>query len=336
MYQKRIFLCLLSLLLLLMPLAPVAAAAELTRNIASGTCGDEITWSLDGYTMTVSGSGDMDDGCPWEDYKDHIETVILTGDITKVGAKAFQDCQFIRDVDFGDSLREIGERAFSGCERIQLIHLPATFRVFGASCFRGCENLEYVYCDGGMPSFKDSCLYTGNYISVFYPTNNPWPQEYVSQLISNFGGRLGIMMGNYQDSDVVLKAVDVEDDDNDEDDTTSRSRSEDTEETASEPETQPATEPAIVLVTEPATEPVQTQPVTQPTEPSVPATEAATSATEETTSPVTLPTETQPQEPERKVDNKAWIGLVMIVGVLTFLIAGVMIVRSTTRRGGRY
>ena len=82
---------------------------------------------------------------------------------------------------FSDSKRvmvEIGDKAFYGCEDIEYIHLPATFRSFGAQSFRGCESLKYVYCDGGMPRFNDSCLWTGNYIAVFYPTNNPWPWDY--------------------------------------------------------------------------------------------------------------------------------------------------------------
>ena len=46
-----------ALLLLVLVLAPVAAAANtsgLNRNIASGTCGEGISWSLDGYTLTVT------------------------------------------------------------------------------------------------------------------------------------------------------------------------------------------------------------------------------------------------------------------------------------------
>jgi len=34
-----------------------------------------------------------------------------------------------------------------------------------------------------------------------------------------------------------------------------------------------------------------------------------------------------------KIESKSWIGLVLIVGVLTMLLAGAMIFRSVSRRG---
>ena len=135
-------------------------------------------------------------------------------------------------MDFGEALVEIGVRAFYGCDDIEYIHLPDTFRKFGEESFRNCENLQYVYCDGPMPSFKDSCLYTGNFIMVFYPTNNPWPNEYTSQLVNNFGGRLGISMGTFEES-AVLSAL-----------------AEDEEETEETEETEEATEETVEETTE--------------------------------------------------------------------------------------
>ena len=123
-----------------------------------------VSWSLDGYTLTITGDGEMEDGCPWIEHMDHIEHVVLDGGITKIGKEAFYKFKRLETVDFGDALVEIGVRAFAGCNDIEYIHLPDTFRTFGAESFRNCENLKYVYCDGPMPSFKDSCLYTGNFI----------------------------------------------------------------------------------------------------------------------------------------------------------------------------
>ena len=186
--------------LLLMLLAPAASAVT-----ASGSCGEGLTWKLENYTLTVTGSGEMEDGCPWADYKTKIDHVVLEGGVTKVGKENFSGCDRLETVDFGDALVEIGDKAFYGCEDIEYIHLPATFRSFGAQSFRGCESLKYVYCDGGMPRFNDSCLWTGNYIAVFFPTNNPWPYEYTSTLISSYGGNLGIMMGNFDPDNLPVK-----------------------------------------------------------------------------------------------------------------------------------
>ena len=281
----------------------LCAAPAVGAVSASGTCGEGMSWKLENYTLTVSGSGEIEDGCPWEEYKSKIDHVVLTGGVTKVGANNFNGCDRLETVDFGDALVEIGEKAFYGCEDIEYIHLPKTFRTFGAQSFRGCESLKSVYCDGGMPRFNDSCLWTGNYIAVFYPTNNPWPYEYTSVLVSSYGGNLGIMMGNFDPANLP----------------SSDDKSEETEETQ---ETEAAV--AAIAETEAAEEtvPPTTQPETVPT--TVP---------EETT--VETTEETQP-DPVRKVGGDGWKGMVIIAGVLTVLLAGAMIVRGVSRRGGRY
>lgn len=314
--------------LLLMLLAPAASAVT-----ASGSCGEGLTWKLENYTLTVTGSGEMEDGCPWADYKTKIDHVVLSGGVTKVGKENFSGCDRLETVDFGDALVEIGDKAFYGCEDIEYIHLPATFRSFGAQSFRGCESLKYVYCDGGMPRFNDSCLWTGNYIAVFFPTSNPWPYEYTSTLISSYGGNLGIMMGNFDPDNLPVK------------DTGTTAEADSTEETEEETE---AAEAAVAALAEteapteatvpPTTVPETTEATTVPTteETTEPTTEATTEETteetaEETTEETTEATE--PVNPVEKVGGDGWIGMVIIAGVLTMLLAGAMIFRGVSRKG---
>ena len=89
--KKRIILNILVAALLICALAPAALANEavLTRHIADGTCGEGLSWSLDGYTLTITGSGAMEDGCPWIEHMDHIEHVVLKDGVTKIGKEAF-------------------------------------------------------------------------------------------------------------------------------------------------------------------------------------------------------------------------------------------------------
>lgn len=325
--KKRSIIYMLTVCLLLALLAPSGYALDV--NIASGTCGDGLSWSLDGYTLTISGSGEMDDGSPWESNKDHIETVVFTGGVTYIGEKAFSGFDRLKTVDFGDSLVEIGERAFYGCKNISYIHLPATFRTFGAECFRGCTGLKYVYCDGGMPRFNDSCLWTGEYVSVFYPPNNPWPQEAASQLVANFGGKLGIMMGTFDESVVQANLRELEGDE-----APTETTAAPTETTAQE--TQPQTEPTAAPTTAPTAPPTTapTQPTTQPTvttqttEP--PATQPETTAV---TAATTVPQETTVAE---QIGGQGWIGVVLIAAVLTLLLVGALIFRGNRNKNGRY
>ena len=337
--KKRILLLLLAacLMLSLLPFGALAEEVEETAeaveetkasadpNAKSGTCGDGLTWVLEGNTLTVSGSGEMEDGAPWDAHKNKIKKLVLTGGVTKVGAEAFYGYDRLKSIDFGNSLVEIGARAFYGCTDLTIIHLPATFRTFGEECFRDCTSLQKVYCDGGMPRFNSSCLWTGEYIAVYHPTNNVWPADAVNQLMNNFGGRLGIMMGNYDES--VLADLDVpeEEEETEAPETEPEETEVPTEAPTEAPETEPPvvqTEPEVVYITAPPTEET-TEPVTEPeTQP----TEAETEPTEED----------EQENAAEDLGSKSWIGLVMIAGVITFLLSGAMIFRSVSKKGGRY
>lgn len=338
--MRRIFLLLLAACMLVSLALP--AFAEETEDIVtdntitadtSGTCGENLTWVLRGNTLTISGAGEMDDGSPWDAHRKKIKKVVLTGGVTSVGEKAFFEYDRLEYVDFGDALVEIGEKAFAGCTDLRLIHLPATFRTFGAEAFRDCSDLQRVYCDGGMPRFNSSCLWTGEYISVFYPTTNSWPADAVNQLVSNFGGRLGVMMGNY--SDDVLLELGIVLEEEEETEPAETTEPEETEEATEKPTEAPTEEPTEetetvpVMVTEPGTQPAETEPATEiPTEETA---EETTEASEE--APAEEPT--QPAEP-KSLDGKSWIGIIMIVGVLVFLLSGAMIFRIANKKGGRY
>lgn len=339
--MKRWIMYILTACVLLSVAAPAAFATETTEATqettaqtqpatdpaaTSGTCGEGLTWVLEGTTLTISGSGEMDDGAPWAAHKKKIERVVLTGGVTRIGAEAFSGYDRLESVDFGNALVEIGERAFYNCPDLTVIHLPATFRRFGSECFRECAGLKYVYCDGGMPRFNSSCLWTGNYVVVFYPTNNPWSAEYTQPLISSYGGKLGVMMGNYDPSVEGAQEAQRE----------------------TEPETQP-TETTVPVTVAPETEPVTvaTEPETQPTETTVPETTVPETAVPETepetraTEPPATEAQTQPPADEEedvveRIGSKGWIGVVAVAALVTLLAVGVLIFRSVSRKGGRY
>lgn len=336
--MKRRIITLLAACLMVISLAPVALALGPSD---SGSCGEGLTWELEDHVLTISGSGEMEDGCPWEEYESSVERVVFTGGVTRIGEKAFYGFDSIESVDFGDALVEIGEQAFYGCDDIDYIHLPDTFRTFGAECFRDCASLKYVYCDGPMPSFKSSCLWTGSYISVFYRTDTAWPAESVRQLVSSFGGMMGIHMGNFEDAALTAEIVDQDEDEDDETEATEETEEatvETTEQTTDETiEAREIAEVVAESVTEPENEPtvVEAVPVTEPA--TVPATEPTT-VPEETVPETTqyVRPEEEQQTPAEEVTGNSWIGMVLIAGVLTFFIAGALIFKIASRKGGRY
>ena len=333
--KKLIAMCLAALLLI--SALPLAAAATETEETTAPTrpadaCGDGLTWKYKDGVLTVSGNGAMDDfagGAPWDDYRSSITTVVFTGGVTYVGANAFRNCDNLVAVDFGGAMHTVGERAFQSCEGLTVIHLPASFRRFASESFEGCTGLTEVYCAGGMPSFNFNCLWNYSSITVYCPTANPWPASAVEELEHNFGGRLQVLSADGED---------IFDFDTDETEPETEPSAEPTTEPATEPTTEPTTEP----VTEPETEPTEapTESVTEPAETTGAAEETGEATrpaeTTEAEEPSTEPEVTEPlPEDPGFLEGKSWVGIVLIAGVLTLLIAGALIFRATNR-GGKY
>ena len=347
---KRIVAGILAGILLLMLLAPAVSAAE-----TSGTWG-EFTWSYEDYTLTITGSGDMEPGQPWAEFKDTIEHVVFKGGVTKIADGAFEDYDAIETIDFGDSMREIGKRAFYDCNDITELRLPETFRVFGPECFRNCGLLSRIICEGGiMPSFKAGCMQTGSFVSVFYPPNNPWAWEYTNTVMSAYGGQVSFFMASeeiMEEGFAETEPAETEPAET-ESEETEPAETEETQETVARETEAPATEAAVIAVeetvpettavTEPVTVPttVATEAPTQPAETQAPTTvpTEVPETTEETqwelfteaTEATELPEETEPAPKKSSLSGGSWMGLVMIAGVITFLLAGAMIFRGSKR-----
>lgn len=105
------------------PDAGVAVASntgdETTATVvASGTCGDNLTWSLnsDGV-LTISGTGAMPDysysidNAPWSDYYSSIESVVIESGVTSIDDYAFYNCENLTRVTINNGNATIGSSA---------------------------------------------------------------------------------------------------------------------------------------------------------------------------------------------------------------------------------
>ena len=108
----------LVLLLTLLPRLSLTARAE----TYSGTCGKNLTWTLDTETglLTIEGSGAMEygpysDDVPWYDYCSSIKTVSLPDGLTDIGQHAFNNCTNLTNVTIPYGVEYIGEFAFNYC-----------------------------------------------------------------------------------------------------------------------------------------------------------------------------------------------------------------------------
>lgn len=308
MKKTIISVLLLCLLLTLLPFGAAATETDTTEVTAPvrepGYCGEELTWSYNAGTLTISGYGEMDaysEGqAPWQEYKDSITKLVITGNVTSIGDCAFTDFDSLTEVDFGPAMHTIHRQAFKSCDGLTSIALPSTFRRFGEESFMGCQNLTEVRCNGPMPSFNGNCFWD-TYCNIYYPSNNPWPAEYVQPLYQAFQGRIQFFMAGPAEVTPVQ---------------------------TNPPETQ-ATEPPTTVPEEtvpPTTEAV-TEPTTVPTE--APTEAPAEAPTEEMKEPEWIHETQAPEEqqPEKKGMSGLWFGMFLITGTLSLVLIGALVFR---------
>ena len=123
-----------------------------------GPCGvgGKLTWTLDGGTLTISGSGAMKDydfydgeSSPWDSKKTQIQKVVIGDGVTSIGKDAFNECTNLGTVDLSNatSLEKIGIRAFLRCSQLKNVDLSkaANLEKFGDNAFNssGVENVTF-------------------------------------------------------------------------------------------------------------------------------------------------------------------------------------------------
>ena len=117
-------------------------------EIASGTCGDNLTWKLTGtdddMTLTISGTGEMTrynmpTDVPWGSYGEHIKSIEIEEGVTKLGENAFRGCTGLTSIEIPEGVQSIDWYVFSDCSNLKSITLPDSLKVVAAGAFNGCS-----------------------------------------------------------------------------------------------------------------------------------------------------------------------------------------------------
>ena len=126
-------------LLMVFTLLPVAASAD---GVASGKCGDNLTWTLSSAgELTISGTGDM--------YKYSTTTPAWNK-----GA--------IKSIVVKSGVTSIGDNAFYGCSALTTITLPLSLKKIGTNAFGECTATENIYYEGSIKQWKNIETYAGD------------------------------------------------------------------------------------------------------------------------------------------------------------------------------
>ncbi len=159
MKTAKKLLAVLLMVLIVALCAPVSFAADV---VASGTCGTNLTWTLDGEgLLTVSGEGYMSDyyydydDMPWYDYRDNIKSLIIEDGVMSVGARAFCRFEKLETVSISDSVETIGYDAFEDCHNLKSLTIGNGVKSIGHSAFADCYDLENVTIPDSVETIGD-------------------------------------------------------------------------------------------------------------------------------------------------------------------------------------
>ena len=118
----------------------------LSDGTESGTCGDNITWTLDSDgVLTLEGTGAMtnyrEDRPQW---RGKVIKAIIGEGITTIGNYAFEGCPGLTSVTIPNSVTSIGEGAFAECFGLTSVTIPAAVTSIGSTAFFRCTGLTQV------------------------------------------------------------------------------------------------------------------------------------------------------------------------------------------------
>jgi hypothetical protein len=131
-------------------------------TVASGDCGNGLTWLLDGNgLLVVEGAGELafDDACPWEDYREQIAAILIGSHVTGIGRWVFGECAALESVMIGSGVTGIGDRAFIGCTALTAVTIPDGVTSVGEDAFAECTALESVSIGNGVTEIGDYAFY---------------------------------------------------------------------------------------------------------------------------------------------------------------------------------
>ncbi len=167
--------------------------AAVDQTASEGTCGENLYWKVIGDTLTISGTGNMDnylycdtpsaDECaPWYYYikSDSIKNIILEEGVTSIGFRAFANMKKLTSVSFPSTMQAIGFAAFDGCTALKEIEIKSGW--IGESAFINCTALEKVTIGGNVTDMGISAF--ENCISL----QSVWIEDLAAWCRIRFGG----------------------------------------------------------------------------------------------------------------------------------------------------
>ena len=151
----------------------------------SGTCGDNLTWTLEDGVLNISGIGNMYDyfmysnnvAPPWYDYCHIINEIVIDVGVTSIGAHAFLQCNNATTISIPGTVKSIGTCSFQFANSLKEIIVPSGVEIIDSAAFVNCKSLETIYLSDTVKIFDAdviSSMHNKNLKNIIVDDNNPY------------------------------------------------------------------------------------------------------------------------------------------------------------------
>ena len=162
----------------------------------SGTCGENLTWYIEGDTLYIEGEGDMYDygsfvngelsphgDAPWKGLS--FTNLEIGPGVTSIGNDAFWSCNSLRTSNLGESnVLRIGAGAF-GYTSLESVTVPEGVTVLENSVFYGTSNLETVTLPESLVTIESAAFYNSGLKELTIPSNVSYMGNNVFDYVKN-------------------------------------------------------------------------------------------------------------------------------------------------------
>ncbi|MCR4663795.1 MAG: leucine-rich repeat domain-containing protein, partial [Paludibacteraceae bacterium] len=180
--------------LLTLLIALMASSGLMFAETYSGTCGDNLTWTLDTESgiLTISGTGAMTNytyssNAPWYSYSRSITTVIIEDGVTSIGNYDFRGCSSLTSVTIPNSVTSIGDYAFQYCRSLTSVTIPNSVTSIGQYAFSYCSSLTFITIPNSVTSIGE-CAFNGvpNIVYNGIATGSPWGARSINGFVEGY------------------------------------------------------------------------------------------------------------------------------------------------------
>lgn len=165
--SKKILFFSVIVMLLTLLLALCASAETVTGNCGK-SANDNVTWSFDTETgtLTISGTGAMAnyaaaDARPWHSYAGSINTIIVEEGVTSIGQRAFRETA-VTNISLPSTLRYIYDYSIVSCTNLTSVRFAeghGSLEYIYTQAFTGCNKLTSISLPDGAPTRINSLAF---------------------------------------------------------------------------------------------------------------------------------------------------------------------------------